>query len=302
MNEQDLLLKEKIEKREKFDTILAYILLVILSGAILLVLYLKFVRDEDTEPSIEYIPNYISLNELSNSFNNSNLVNTYSADGASIVSNNSNNSLEVTYKKENNNISLVIPTVGNELEVRMSEMNKEVATDVYKEIASIICVYYGTPESDCRNMVSNIDENSSVDGIRFSKIDDTNTVVYIDYTKGLFVNNNGGNIYTTATSVELSDTNYVVNMFDTEINNISVVNDNTSIRVSGNIQRLTDNRSNITVMVKLYDIDGNELASNSQVFDENNFVSESGSFDISFINGDNLDLTNVSRYSIEIIK
>lgn len=42
----------KLEK-EKLDTILAYILLVFLIGAILFILYLKFIKREDTTTPVK---------------------------------------------------------------------------------------------------------------------------------------------------------------------------------------------------------------------------------------------------------
>ena len=41
MNEQDLMIQEKIKKREKTDIMLAYILIVILLGCILFIVYLN---------------------------------------------------------------------------------------------------------------------------------------------------------------------------------------------------------------------------------------------------------------------
>lgn len=300
MNEQELFLKQKIEKREKFDTILAYVLIVILLGAILFILYLKFMREEEVKEPTEYVPNYISLSDISNSFNSSSLVSGYMNDNVTLSSSVLDNSLIVNYVKDDSNISFNFNTVGNELVVNYGEDNNVIGTDIYKEVASIICVYYGNAESDCRSVLSNVNEDSSVDGIRLVKVENT-TSVYIDYTKGLFVNNSSG-IYTTVTSVGLDEVNYVVNMFDTEVNNINVVSDDTGIKVSGSVNRLTDNRSNITILVKLYDANGTEITSGSQIFDENNFMGESGTFEVSFVSSESLDLTNVSKYSIEIIK
>ena len=71
MNEQEMIMNEKIRKREKLDTILAYILLVFLIGAILFILYLKFIKREDTTTPVEKPNNNITLNDISNSLNNS---------------------------------------------------------------------------------------------------------------------------------------------------------------------------------------------------------------------------------------
>ena len=44
MNEQEMIMNEKIRKREKLDTILAYILLVFLIGAILLIVIINVMQ------------------------------------------------------------------------------------------------------------------------------------------------------------------------------------------------------------------------------------------------------------------
>ena len=71
MNEQEMMMNEKIKKREKVDTILAYILLVFLLGAIIFILYLKFIRKGDNTTPVEKPNNYITLNDISNSLKNS---------------------------------------------------------------------------------------------------------------------------------------------------------------------------------------------------------------------------------------
>ena len=47
MNEQEMIQRQKIEKREKTDIILAYILIVILLAGIGIVLYLKYGSSQD---------------------------------------------------------------------------------------------------------------------------------------------------------------------------------------------------------------------------------------------------------------
>ena len=55
MNEQEMIQRQKIEKREKTDIILAYILIVILLAGIGIVLYLKYGSSQDTVPLFAYI-------------------------------------------------------------------------------------------------------------------------------------------------------------------------------------------------------------------------------------------------------
>ena len=125
MNEQEMILRQKIEKREKFDTILAYVLLVILLGCIVIVLYLKFVKKEDTLPE-EYIPKYIGLSDISSSLNSSDLANRYINDNATFNSNVNGNTLVVSYVKDDVNVELNIPMVGSELEITIPSDNSDI--------------------------------------------------------------------------------------------------------------------------------------------------------------------------------
>ena len=76
MNEEEMMRMKKIEKREKTDTILAYILIVILIVCLGVILFLKFVKKEDTKPE-EHNPTYISINEIVTKFNGSTLISKY---------------------------------------------------------------------------------------------------------------------------------------------------------------------------------------------------------------------------------
>ena len=161
-NEQDLILRQKIEKREKIDTIIAYVLIVILLGCMALVLALKFAgKDEEkTEPD-EYTPTYISLNEINNSFNKSELVKGYTDNGINFKSSVSGNALIIDYVEGEEKINLNVPIVGNEIKFTLDDKNSKIITDIYKEIASIICVYYGNEEKFCKITLNNIDSNGN---------------------------------------------------------------------------------------------------------------------------------------------
>ena len=76
MNEEEMMRMKKIEKREKTDTILAYILIVILIVCLGVILFLKFAKKEDTKPE-EHNPTYISINEIVTKFNGSTLINLF---------------------------------------------------------------------------------------------------------------------------------------------------------------------------------------------------------------------------------
>lgn len=298
MNEQDLILKQKIEKREKIDTILAYILLVILIGAIILVLYLKFIRKEEiTEPE-EYVPNYITLNEISTSLNNSILSNRYLNDSAIFNSEVSGNSLMVTYSKENINLKLNIPQLGNELEVSLTEENKEIIEDIYKEITNGICIYYGNLESSCRKVIDNLNGNNQIEGIRYINRDDNN-YVYISLLKSIDINSEI--VYSGVTKTSINNTNYTLNLEETKIYDINISKDGEKYIFDGIIERLTEDNSNVSVIVKLYDESGELKGENKHVYDESNILKEKGTFTISIALNET-DINSISTYSIEVIK
>lgn len=299
MNEQDIMLKEKIEKREKFDTILAYILMVILLGCIVGILILKFTKKEENvvNPN-EYVPNYISLTDIVNSLNRSELVNNYISEGASFNSSISGNSLVINYTKDEVDFDLNIPVVGNELMITMIDEYKDNITDIYKEIATTICVHYGNQENLCRNTLETMNEKGN-DGIRFDNTANNN-VIYIDTTKSYTVNTEI--VYTEVVKVDLNETNYVLNMLDIKLYNINIINNETGIKFSGNIDRLSDDNSNISIAVKLFDNDNNVIAENKYDYNEENVLNETGLFEIEFLFGDTLKLENIVKYTIEIIK
>lgn len=298
MNEQEMFIKQKIEKREKIDAILAYVLIVILLGCILLVLYLKFIRKEADTNLEEYVPNYISLSEISSSLNTSTLANRYMNDAASFNSSVSGDALVVSYIKNDVNVTLNIPVVGNELAITIDENNSDIVTDIYKEIANIICMFYGNQELYCRNTLDNMGENS-IDGIRFVNTGDTNTV-YITTTRSYSISDEV--VYNSVTDVGINDTNYVLNILDIKISNINVVTSDSSIKFSGNVERLTSDKKDISIIIKLYDIDGNVLGENKYEYTDENVLNSTGTFETQFLLTDELTFDKVNKYSIDIVK
>lgn len=176
-NDQEMILRQKIEKREKFDTILAYILLVVLLGCIGIVLGLKFFGggDEDVPPVDEYTPSYISLGDIATSLNSSVLANRYMNDGASFATSVNGNALLVTYVKDGVNVNIEMPMVGSELMISVPVENGDIVTDVYKEIANTVCMFYGNEEKYCRYTLDNMSENGT-DGIRFDNTGDNSVI------------------------------------------------------------------------------------------------------------------------------
>ena len=299
MNEQEIMMNEKIKKREKLDTILAYILLVIIIGTIVFVLYLKFIRREETtvKPE-EHQNNYITLNEISSKLNTSTLANKYKNDNATFTSNVNGNSLNIDYKKDNEIINLNVKTIGTELEFNITEDNKVIAEEIYKEIANIICVYYKNTEDSCRSTLSKINENNSVDGIRYVS-SDNNKFVYVNTAKSIDVESI--DLYTEVTNVELSKTNYELKLDTEAINNIKVEEKNITLTFTGNITTTGEN-NNISVLVTLYDENSAKLAEEKYEYNDTNQISDNSEFKVEFNLNDNLKLENIKYYSINIQK
>lgn len=308
MNEQEMIQRQKIEKREKVDRVIAYILIVILLGAIAFVLYAKFIMktDDNTTKPEEYTPNYITLTDISSSLNSSILANRYLNDGVTFSSSISNNALVVTYVKDTTNLNLNIPLVNNELEVVIDSTNSEIITDIYKEISTIICTFYSNDETSCRTTIDTVNADNPIEGIRFVNNDDTNTV-YIDVMKGIPVqsitnsNTESGLLYTEVTTVDLSLTNYKLNISNTEISNINVTTSDTDIKFSGNING-TSGEEGLSVVVKLYDEMANTLGENKYEYTLENPLNGEGTFEVSFILSDTLKLENIKKYSIDVVR
>lgn len=297
MNEQDKILNEKIEKREKFDIILAYILLVVLIGGIVFVLYLKFVSDKQETAPEEYTANYINLNDISSSLNSSILANRYMNEGVNFNSTVSKDVLIVNYVKENVNLSFNIPVVNNELMINVNKDYNAISTEIYKEIANIICVYYGNDETSCRNTLNNLD--ADVYGIRFST-NGNNKVVYITITDSIKVNDIKE--YNTITKVGINETDYVLNISGFSIYNINIVTSSNGIKFKGEIKRVTDSTSDVSVVVKIYDSGNKLLEENKYEYNKNNVLGSSSTFEIEFLLNNKLNLNNIDNYSIEIAK
>lgn len=297
MNEEELMRMKKIEKREKVDIALAYMLIVILLGAIVVILYLKFIRKEEPRQD-DQLPTYISLNEITAGLNSSTLANRYTNDGATFTSTVSNDAIVVTYTKGEQNININIPLVNNELQVNIAKENEKIITDTYKEIANIICKYYGNSEDSCRTTINNIKSDSQ--GIRFIS-DANNSYVYIDINKSVDVTNVFNSAYTEETKVTLDNTNYSLKISDTEISNITVTNSDTDIKVSGSIKNLST-EGTLSIIVKLYDNDGNVVGEDKKAYTADKALNGEDTFEFSFAYNDTLKKNNVKDYSINVVR
>lgn len=297
MNEEEMMRMKKIEKREKTDTMLAYILIVILIACLGVILYLKFIRKEEPRQD-DQLPTYISLNEITAGLNSSTLANRYTNDGATFTSTVSNDAIVVTYTKGEQNININIPLVNNELQVNIAKENEKIITDTYKEIANIICKYYGNSEDSCRTTINNIKSDSQ--GIRFIS-DANNSYVYIDINKSVDVTNVFNSAYTEETKVTLDNVSYVLNISDTEIKNIVVDNGDTAIKVSGGIKNLST-EGTLSIIVKLYDNDGNVVGEDKKAYTADKALNGEDTFEFSFAYNDTLKKDNVKDYSINVVR
>lgn len=298
MNEQEMIMNEKIRKREKLDTILAYILLVFLLGAILFILYLKFIKREDTTTPVEKPNNNITLNDISNSLNNSTLANRYLNDNVTFSSKVNGTSLVIDYKKDDKLVNLNVNTVGTELEFTMNEDNRLVTEDIYKEVANIICVYYKNTEDACRSTLSKVDESNPINGIRYVT-SDNNILVYVNTAKSIDVENI--DTYTEVTKTAVTKTNYELKLDTETINNIKITNTDTLITFTGNVTTTSENK-NMSIVVTLYGDNDTKLTEEKYEFNDTNKLEENKEFKVEFTLNDTLTLDSIKAYSISIEK
>ena len=298
MNEQEMIMNEKIRKREKLDTILAYILLVFLLGAILFILYLKFIKREDTTTPVEKPNNNITLNDISNSLNNSTLANRYLNDNVTFSSKVNGTSLVIDYKKDDKIVNLNVNTMGTELEFTMNEDNRLVTEDIYKEVANIICVYYKNTEDACRSTLSKVDESNPINGIRYVT-SDNNILVYVNTAKSIDVENI--DTYTEVTKTAVTKTNYELKLDTETINNIKITNTDTLITFTGNVTTTSESK-NMSIVVTLYGDNDTKLTEEKYEFNDTNKLEENGEFKVEFTLTETLTLDSIKTYSISIEK
>ena len=298
MNEQEMIMNEKIRKREKLDTILAYILLVFLLGAILFILYLKFIKREDTTTPVEKPNNNITLNDISNSLNNSTLANRYLNDNVTFSSKVNGTSLVIDYKKDDKIVNLNVNTMGTELEFTMNEDNRLVTEDIYKEVANIICIYYKNTEDACRSTLSKVDESNPINGIRYVT-SDNNILVYVNTAKSIDVENI--DTYTEVTKTAVTKTNYELKLDTETINNIKITNTDTLITFTGNVTTTSENK-NMSIVVTLYGDNDTKLTEEKYEFNDTNKLEENKEFKVEFTLNDTLTLDSIKAYSINIEK
>ena len=280
MNEEEMM-RQKIEKREKVDTIIAYCLIVILIGCIAILSILKLTKKEDEVKPDDHTPSYATLNDVVTNLNNSNL---------DVTASTSNNAVVVTTK--DGSLNLNIPLVNNELEVTYNKDNEEVVTNIYKEITTNLCVFYGNTNDICTSVVNNITKDSTVNGIRFTT-DGDNTKVYINLLASIDVSSYKEE-YTEETIKDISINNYSLNINDVNVSNIVINNSDTDIVFTSDLKN--NNSDKYTITIKLYDENNNSIGEESKEY------TTEDKLEIKFTYSDSLLKDNVKKYSINITR
>lgn len=280
MNEEEMM-RQKIEKREKVDTIIAYCLIVILIGCIAILSILKLTKKEDVVKPDDHTPSYATLNDVVTNLNNSNL---------DVTASTSNNAVVVTTK--DGSLNLNIPLVNNELEVTYNKDNEEVVTNIYKEITTNLCVFYGNTNDICTSVVNNITKDSTINGIRFITEGD-NTKVYINLLASIDVSSYKEE-YTEETIKDISINNYSLNINDVNVSNIVINNSDTDIVFTSDLKN--NNSDKYTITIKLYDENNNSIGEESKEY------TTEDKLEIKFTYSDSLLKDNVKKYSINITR
>lgn len=281
MNEEEMMMRQKVEKREKVDTIIAYCLIVILIGCIAILSILKLTKKEDVVKPDDHTPSYATLNDVVTNLNNSNL---------DITASTSNNAVVVTTK--DGSLNLNIPLVNNELEVTYNKDNEEVVTNIYKEITTNLCVFYGNTNDICTSVVNNITKDSTINGIRFITEGD-NTKVYINLLASIDVSSYKEE-YTEEIIKDISINNYSLNINDVNVSNIVINNSDTDIVFTSDLKN--NNSDKYTVTIKLYDENNNSIGEESKEY------TTEDKLEIKFTYSDSLLKDNVKKYSINITR
>lgn len=279
--DQEMMMRQKIEKREKVDTIIAYCLIVILIGCIAILSILKLTKKDDVVKPDDHTPSYATLNDVVTNLNNSNL---------DVAASTSNNAVVVTTK--DGSLNLNIPLVNNELEVTYNKDNEEVVTNIYKEITTNLCVFYGNTNDICTSVVNNITKDSTINGIRFITEGD-NTKVYINLLASIDISSYKEE-YTEETIKDISINNYSLNINDVNVSNIVINNSDTDIVFTSDLKN--NNSDKYTITIKLYDENNNSIGEESKEY------TTEDKLEIKFTYSDSLLKENVKKYSINITR
>lgn len=287
MNDQEII-NSKIEKKEKTDIFLAYLLIIILLGCIAFMLYLKFFSNNDTTQN-EHLSNYISLATISTGLNSSSLaselgINSSVGDGV----------ITVTYQKDGDGKNIEMPLINNELEVTVTDEDKEEITKIYKEIVKMICKYYNSDKGEaCEGTANNL-STSSIDGVRFVSNENGN-VVYINIMKGIDVSG-----YTnTTTSLNLENISKE-NTSNILIDNITVSNANSEVIIEYNVSYKNETeKKDFKLGISLYDENDTLLLEKTKEYKKEDITSILEDTEVFTLN-ETLKLDAIKKYSINI--
>ena len=221
------------------------------------------------------------MNDVVTNLNNSNL---------DITASTSNNAVVVTTK--DGSLNLNIPLVNNELEVTYNKDNEEVVTNIYKEITTNLCVFYGNTNDICTSVVNNITKDSTINGIRFTT-DGDNTKVYINLLASIDISSYKEE-YTEETIKDISINNYSLNINDVNVSNIVINNSDTDIVFTSDLKN--NNSDKYTITIKLYDENNNSIGEESKEY------TTEDKLEIKFTYSDSLLKDNVKKYSINITR
>ena len=196
--------------------------------------------------------------------------------------------------KEDTKVDLTIPLIDNELEINIKEENKELITQIYKEIMNIICTYYGNDANSCTAAIKEV--NSTEDGIRFVN-DENNNIVYINIMKSIDVskysNTNNTNTLSLADISKENTSNILVN-------NVSITSGTDVINVNYQVEFKDQNlANNFSVNIALYDDNDTLLEEQTKEYTKEDITSPKIDT-ISFNLDDTLKLDNIKKYSINI--
>ena len=279
--DQEMMMRQKVEKREKVDTIIAYCLIVVLLACIAILSILKLTKKDDVVKPDDHTPSYATLNDVVTNLNNSNL---------DVTASTSNNAVVVTTK--DGSLNLNIPLVNNELEVTYNKDNEEVVTNIYKEITTNLCVFYGNANDICTSVVNNITKDSTISGIRFITEGD-NTKVYINLLASIDISSYKEE-YAEETIKDISVNNYSLNISDVNVNNIVINNSDTDIVFTSDLKN--NNSDKYTITIKLYDENNNSIGEESKEY------TTEDKMEIKFTYSDSLLKDNIKKYSINITR
>lgn len=289
MNEQDIINK-KIEKREKTDIFLGYLLILILLACISYVVYIKFFSNSITANQEEHTSDYITLEAITTSLNSSILNNELK-----INSTVSNNIITIKYQKETEEKNLTVPLINNELEVTINEEDKEEITKIYKEITTAICKYYNKDkEEECTSQVENL-SNESVEGIRFVT-NENNTIAYINIMKSIDLSNNEGIVQTPLALQDISKENKT----NIQLDNIAITSTSADVRVKYNVSyKDTNTKKDFKLTISLYDEKEKLLEEKIREYAMQDIPSILEDEEV-FILSETLKLETIKKYSITI--